>query len=505
MLRRYVGQILSLYNYIDGIIVTDRDGYVEYYATYRPDVNNLKEREILRKHITEVYPMLDEETSSIMRVLRTGKPISNEYQDLLTYKGQNIRAINTTMPIKDGDAIIGAVDVSRYIDSPYQRQDISLSTKENSGVKDLYTLDDIITCSPGMELIKDKIPMVADTDSSVLIYGETGTGKELVAQSIHTCSKRKSRKFISQNCAAIPANLLESILFGTTKGSYTGAENKPGLFEIANGGTLFLDEINSMEISVQPKLLKAIEEKQITRLGDYKPVKTDIKIISAVNEDPLACISQGKLREDLFYRLSVVQLNIPPLRSRTRDLSLLTSHFIKAYNRSMKKDVMGIDEEAEQLLHQYTWPGNVRELKNVIEGAFNVAASRFLQKKDLPEYLVHHVSPSAPVIRSMQSPSGSGFADRPGLSGLPHSEKPWEPAEALEAAEFPGLLDYAGPAGQAFSMGREFMLDKAMAAYEKRLIEKAVASSKSLVEAAKLLGITKQALNYKLTKYKINR
>lgn len=487
MLRRYVGQILSLYNYIDGIIVTDKDGYVEYYATYRPDVNNLKEREILRKHITEVYPMLNEETSSIMRVLRTGKPISNEYQDLLTYKGQNIRAINTTMPIKDGEAIIGAVDVSRYIDSPYQRQDISLSTKENSGVKDLYTLDDIITCSPGMELIKEKIPMVADTDSSVLIYGETGTGKELVAQSIHTCSKRKGRKFISQNCAAIPANLLESILFGTTKGSYTGAENKPGLFEIANGGTLFLDEINSMEISVQPKLLKAIEEKQVTRLGDYKPIKTDIKIISAVNEDPLACISEGKLREDLFYRLSVVQLNIPPLRSRSGDLSLLTAHFIEAYNRSMKKDVMGIDEEAERLLQQYTWPGNVRELKNVIEGAFNVASSRFLQKKDLPEYLLQHLCPPAPAGRSMQPLAGSSPADCLGLYTLSAAERPAEPAE-----EF-------------FAQGEEFVLDKAMAAYEKALIEKAVASSKSLVQAAKLLGITKQALNYKLTKYKINR
>ena len=367
MLRRYVEQILSIYNYLDGIMVTDKYGYVEYYVTFRPDVNNLKEKDILRKHITEVYPTLNEETSSILRVLKTGKPISNEFQTLITYKGQSIRAINTTMPIKDHDEIIGAVDVSRYIDSPYQRQDISLSLKESVEKKNLYAVDDIVTNSRSMELIKERIPMIADTDSSVLIYGETGTGKELVAQSIHTASKRRNKKFVSQNCAAIPGNLLESILFGTTKGSYTGAENKPGLFEIASGGTLFLDEINSMEISVQPKILKAIEEKQVVRLGGYEPIKTDIKIVSAVNENPLQCIAENKLREDLFYRLSVVQLNIPPLRERINDLFYLVSHFINIYNTSMHCNLIGIDEEVETIFRGYNWPGNVRELKNVLQ------------------------------------------------------------------------------------------------------------------------------------------
>ena len=163
-----------------------------------------------------------------MRVLKTGIPITNEYQMLSTFKGQSIKAVNTTLPIKDNDEIIGAVDVSRYVDGPYERQSISLSMKDNVACSDLYTVDDIITESSSLIQIKDRIPMVASTDSSVLIYGETGTGKELVAQSIHTSSKRKNKPFISQNCAAIPGNLLESILFGTTKGSYTGAENKPG-------------------------------------------------------------------------------------------------------------------------------------------------------------------------------------------------------------------------------------------------------------------------------------
>lgn len=459
MLRRYVEQILSIYNYLDGIMVTDKYGYVEYYVTFRPDVNNLKEKDILRKHITEVYPTLNEETSSILRVLKTGKPISNELQTLITYKGQSIRAINTTMPIKDHDEIIGAVDVSRYIDSPYQRQDISLSLKESVEKKNLYAVDDIVTNSRSMELIKERIPMIADTDSSVLIYGETGTGKELVAQSIHTASKRRNKKFVSQNCAAIPGNLLESILFGTTKGSYTGAENKPGLFEIASGGTLFLDEINSMEISVQPKILKAIEEKQVVRLGGYEPIKTDIKIVSAVNENPLQCIAENKLREDLFYRLSVVQLNIPPLRERINDLFYLVSHFINIYNTSMHCNLIGIDEEVETIFRGYNWPGNVRELKNVIEGAFNVASARFIQKKDLPEYLTR------PFV----------------LEEIGQNALMTVPAIPLKGIS----------------------LEEALETYERELIEHAVAISKNYVEAAKLLGITKQALNYKLRKYRL--
>lgn len=459
MLRRYVEQILSIYNYLDGIMVTDKYGYVEYYVTFRPDVNNLKEKDILRKHITEVYPTLNEETSSILRVLKTGKPISNEFQTLITYKGQSIRAINTTMPIKDHDEIIGAVDVSRYIDSPYQRQEISLSLKESVEKKNLYAVDDIVTNSRSMELIKERIPMIADTDSSVLIYGETGTGKELVAQSIHTASKRRNKKFVSQNCAAIPGNLLESILFGTTKGSYTGAENKPGLFEIASGGTLFLDEINSMEISVQPKILKAIEEKQVVRLGGYEPIKTDIKIVSAVNENPLQCIAENKLREDLFYRLSVVQLNIPPLRERINDLFYLVSHFINIYNTSMHCNLIGIDEEVETIFRGYNWPGNVRELKNVIEGAFNVASARFIQKKDLPEYLTR------PFV----------------LEEIGQNALMTVPAIPLKGIS----------------------LEEALETYERELIEHAVAISKNYVEAAKLLGITKQALNYKLRKYRL--
>lgn len=239
MLRRYAEQILNLYNFIDGMMIVNADAKVEYFITYRPDVNLLKEQNLIGRYLLDIYPSLTEENSSIIRVLRTGKPIFNEYQVLSTYDGQNLRAVNTTLPIKEGDTIVGVVDVSRYIDSDIERQDIVLQIKEADDVKTMYTIDDIVTSSMQMEIIKERIGMIADTDSSVLIYGETGTGKELVAQSIHTSSKRKNRRFVSQNCASIPENLLESILFGTVKGSYTGAENRPGLFEMAAGGLCF--------------------------------------------------------------------------------------------------------------------------------------------------------------------------------------------------------------------------------------------------------------------------
>ncbi len=460
MLRRYVEQILSLYNYIDGLMITDEKGKIEYYMTYRPDLVSLREKDVIGKYLLDIYPNLTEDTSSIMRVLKTGKPIFNEEQELRSYKGEILHVVNTTMPIMEEGRIVGAIDVSRYMDPAYGRQYISLSLKESQEPKSLYSVDDIIGNSDSMAVLKEKIPMIASTDSSVLIYGETGTGKELVAQSIHTASRRKDKRFISQNCAAIPSNLLEGILFGTVKGSYTGAENKPGLFEIANGGTLFLDEINSMDIGLQSKILKAIEDKKVTRVGGFDPIATDIKIISAVNQNPLTCVQEGNLREDLFYRLSVVQLNVPPLRERSEDLLFLIEYFINEYNRQMKKSILGLDEEAENILKAYNWPGNVRELRNVIEGAFNVASNRFIHRKDLPEYLLKAVS---------------------------------------------GMRDMTfNPSGRAIpKIDSGFSLDKEVEEFEKAIIIQALDRAKNYTDAAELLGISKQSLNYKMKKYQL--
>ena len=319
MIKRCVEQILNLYNFIDGIMVADEEGNIEYYQTFRPDLNDLKMEKIIGKNLFDIYPTLTKENSTIHKVLKTGEPIFNQIQEIPTYTGKVIRSLNTTLPLKEGEKIVGAVDVSRYIDTPYARKNIALTFK-NAQKNDLYTVDDIISNSAQMAEMKEKIIRIANTDSSVLIWGESGTGKELVAQSLHTASNRKNKKFVSQNCAAIPSTLLESILFGTTKGSFTGAENRAGIFEVANGGTIFLDEINSMGMDVQAKILKAIEEKQIKRIGGVEPILIDVKIVAAMNADPIECVKNKIIREDLFYRLSVVQIKVPPLRERQADL-----------------------------------------------------------------------------------------------------------------------------------------------------------------------------------------
>lgn len=461
MFRRYVEQILSLYNYVDGLIITDNKGYIEYYITYRPDIVSLREKKVVGKHLFDVYPRLKEDESSIMRVLKTGQPIFNEYQEITTYQGETLHVVNTTMPIKENGKIIGAIDVSRYVDEPYERKDISISLKEKKEGKKLYTVDDIISNSQMLNIIKKRIPLIAETDSSVLIYGETGTGKELVAQSIHTSSNRKNKRFVSQNCAAIPGSLLEGIIFGTTKGSYTGAENTPGLFEIANGGTLFLDEINSMDYGIQSKILKAVEEKSVTRLGSHTPIDVDVKIVSAVNVNPMQCVAENKIREDLFYRLSAVQINIPPLRERKEDISILTDHFINMFNEKMNKNIIGIDEEVEDAFADYNWPGNVRELRNIIEGAFNIAAGRFIKEMDLPEYFSLPVN-TFTVNQNMLSTQNVDFDEN-------------------------------------------FNLDKTMAMIEKNILEKALASCRNQAEAARILGVSRQTLRYKMSKYRLEK
>lgn len=443
-------RVLNMYNYFDGAIITDEKGVILYYTNLRTDLYDLKLKEIIGRHILEIHPEMKEEESSILQVLKTGKPIYDRIEKLTTPHGQVMTNIYSTLPIIQNGKIVGAIDLSRCIDEGNERKNIVLPKIEAENGNYLYRLNDIITTSMKMKEIKTLIPRIANTDSSVMIYGETGTGKELIAQSIHTSSNRMSNSFVSQNCAAIPMNLLESILFGTVKGSYTGAENRPGLFEIANGGTLFLDEINSMEVSMQAKILKAIEEKKITRIGGLKPIQFNVKIISAVNEDPYECVKNKKIREDLFYRMNTVLIHIPPLRERTADISYLTDYFIAYYNSKMNKDVLGVSGEVQEIFKNYRWPGNVRELKNIIEGAFNLIGSRFIQKVNLPQYLTKR---------------------------------------------------YEQEMEKLITIDENLSINEKVDIYEKKLIMYALDSTSSITAAAEKLKISRQALNYKLIKY----
>ena len=458
MNEKYIEQILNIYNHVDTIILTDDKGYITYFITYRPDVNPHRPKNMVGKHMLEAFKTLTEETSSVMRVIKTGEPILNEVQEF-PYDSYVVRSINTTMPIKENGKLVGVANMIRYLDGPFKRNEIVIDMKEKKDFGIRYHIDDIEGCSESISYLKQKIRMVSETDSAVLIYGETGVGKELVAQSIHGLSSRRNNRFVSQNCAAIPENLLESIIFGTVKGAYTGAENRPGLFEISKGGTLFLDEINSMEITLQAKILRTIEDNEVTRIGSNTPIKTDVRIISALNENPMDCIKNKKLRRDLFYRLSTVEIDIDPLRKRKEDISYMTDYYINYFNKRMNRAIIGIDEDVEKIFSRYEWPGNVRELRNVLEGAFNIATSRKIKKKYLPNYLLQEFD-----------------------------------VEGIEMADEHIIR---------WSNGEDFNLDEAIKEYERNIIISALHNSRNLSEAAKKLGISRQNLNYKLNKHSL--
>jgi DNA-binding NtrC family response regulator len=246
----------------------------------------------------------------------------------------------------------------------------------------------IVGQSRAMRELRRTIDVVASTDASAILTGESGTGKEVVARAVHALSARRDKPFIAINAAAIPEGLIESEIFGHEQGSFTGAtKSRPGVFELANEGTLFLDEIAEMPISLQPKLLRILEEGHARRLGGSREVPFNVRVLAATNRSAAAAIRDGLLREDLFYRLNVFEIKLPPLRDRIEDVGLLAQHFIREFGRKHGMDVQGVGEAARQLLEAHSWTGNVRELRNVIERAVIVARSGWVEPRHLPPYL----------------------------------------------------------------------------------------------------------------------
>ncbi len=292
---------------------------------------------------------------------------------------------------------LGAYD---YITKPFKLDEIKLIIKNALERKRLkeenlylrkqletqYRFENIVGKSPKTVEIFDTIRKIAESNATVVITGESGTGKELVARAIHFNSQRRGRPFISVNFGAIPDGLAESELFGHVKGSFTGAvANKVGLFSAADGGTLFLDEITVIPPFLQVKLLRALQEREIRRVGDTKDIKVDVRLIAATNKDLEGAVADGTLREDLFYRLNVIRIPLPPLRERREDIPLLVAHFLQKFGKELGKEVRGVSPEALALLEQYHWPGNVRELENTIERAVVLGAGDVLTVNTLPE------------------------------------------------------------------------------------------------------------------------
>jgi DNA-binding NtrC family response regulator len=282
--------------------------------------------------------------------------------------------------------------LSLLIKRALERKKLKLENKElNQELDHKYGLDNIIGTSTPMQKVFDLVKQVATSHSNVLITGESGTGKELIANAIHRLSKRKNSPLVKVHCAALNENLLESELFGHEKGAFTGAiSRKRGRFELADGGTIFLDEIGEIPQSIQVKLLRVIQEREFERVGGEETIKVDVRIISATNKDLYNEVEKGNFREDLYYRIKVVQIHIPPLRERQTDIPLLVNSFIKEFGKQNNKENISITSKAMSYLESYEWNGNVRELRNVIEGCVVLAKGDTITEYDLPDYIINN-------------------------------------------------------------------------------------------------------------------
>lgn len=367
-----------------GIFIVDKFGKVIFYNQSINDLAGLKVESAVGKHLLEIFPRLTEETSTIMRTLITGEGLKDYVQNYYNYQDKRVTILSNTIPIYEDGQLEGVVEI--FFD--VEKYNLSNSkTNRDSVEKAIYTLDDIIGSSKSKKDLKNKIKKTADSRSPVLVYGETGTGKELVVQCLHNESSRRDKPFIAQNCAAIPGTLFESILFGTKLGSFTGAKDSKGLIEAADGGTLFLDEINSMDVTLQAKLLRFLQEGYIRRIGDNTTHAVDVRIIAALNENPYEAIASGKLRSDLFYRLNVINFSLPPLRETKNDIIELGCYFLDYFNKELNKNVHGFSEEVMEFFKKYNWPGNTRELRHTVEHAINIAEGSMISINDLPDYI----------------------------------------------------------------------------------------------------------------------
>ncbi|OWZ84564.1 sigma-54 interaction domain-containing protein [Natranaerobius trueperi] len=391
----------------EGIHIIDQKGYTVFYNQAASRLDNLLPEEVLHRHLFDVFPNLTEDTSTLLKVLKSHEPILNQHQTFTNFKGEKITTINSTLPLFENDKVVGALEISKDITHVKE-----LSEKVNLLQQELYkiqsseqtyerntrhqvetnpgtqhTFSNIIYESEKMEQLVKLAKRVSHTDSPILVYGDSGTGKELLVQAMHNEAIRKDGPFLSQNCAALPGNLLDNVLFGTVSGTALSAENKPGLFELADGGTLFLDEITSLSYETQTKLLQALEEGGVRRIGDTEIRPVNVKVFAAMDQHPPDALRDNLLRKDLYYRLNAISLKIPSLAERKEDIPILARYFLDKYKKKLNSPAKNFDTSVLELFKKHNWPGNVRELEYVIEGAVTLATDKTVQLKDLPPHL----------------------------------------------------------------------------------------------------------------------
>ncbi len=445
----------------EAVHIVDATGKTILYNEKMAGLEMTNREDILGKPFREVFSSIPPQESTLYRALKENQATINKQQTYRNRYGKEITTVNSTIPVEEDGQVIAAIEVSRDITEikslsntilDLQKETLPVQKPKKPQIK-RYQFDDIIGENKTFKEVVTLGKKAARTDASVFIYGETGTGKELFAQSIHFAGARRDNPFLAQNCAALPESLLEGILFGTEKGGFTGAVDRPGLFEQASGGTLLLDEISAMPYELQSKLLRVLQEDYIRRVGGSRDIPVDVRIIATVNEPPLKLIEKGLLRKDLYYRLNVVNITIPPLRERLDDIPLLCDAFLEKHNKKYGKEVWMLSEGALKILKNYTYPGNVRELENIIMSAVSLTDREHV----LTEKLLH-----LPDVEQEKKGSAAGY----------------------------------DPSAQS--------LDEYLRICEEQILRRCMAENEGNISAAaRQLGIKRQTLQHKLKKYKI--
>ena len=469
----------------EGVVISDDENRILFINRAAEVIEGIDAKKSINKRMEELYSPTDltPNQSHHSVVLDTGIP-ANEYYNKYVVKENHkiVNALERMFPVNVGKKTIAVYSLIKNLPvlKKSMEQSLGLYThfaeeKPKNGTK--YTFGSILGNDIRFVETISNAKHVAKNQTNVLIYGETGTGKELFAQSIHNYSSYQVGPFISVNCAAIPNTLLESMFFGTTKGAYTGAVNTPGLFEQAENGTIFLDEINSMDMALQAKILKVIENRTVRRIGADKETEIRCRILCALNEDPVQCIEDGKLRRDLYYRLSSCILHIPPLRERKSDIPLYCNYFLSRFNKEYSQRIERVDEGLLSLFMSYNWPGNVRELQHVIESAYSVAEEsiRVLKLENISSYYK------------------SSFVEENGNSKIKTAKMAKSIVDEMQH-------DTASEDFTPQPSGLKNQID----AYEKEIIARTLAETNGNVTvAAQILEITRQALQHKIRKYEI--
>lgn len=450
----------------EGVQIYDRNGYFLFANPASEALEGYNSQDYQGKHLLDIYD-LNEEYSTVLTILRTKKPVANRCDRFKTKKGTALTTINFGYPLFVDKNLYGAIVFESDLSAlkRLEKRTFNLAAYIGNTGPDsqtTYSFDDIVHQADNMKEVLHFAKKVSLTDSAILVVGATGTGKELVAQGIHSFSSRRYKPFIDVNCSAVPGNLFESIFFGTEKGAFTGSVSKPGLFETANGGTIFLDEVNSISPEIQVKLLRVLQEKRFQRVGGSKYIQCDVRIISAANEDLNLLMQQQKIRMDFYYRISTIKIDLPALKDRDQDSLLLARICLHKLCKQYGREPLAIADEVLAVFRQYDWPGNVRELHHVIEYAFNCIAddASILTFDCLPGYL-------RPL-------AGAGSRPQPELGANVH----------------------AAVGGGTF--------DECMERFEYELIAQTLTANKgNITRSAQQLGMSRQSLQYRMKKLQL--